>query len=153
DHPPPDHVMTSPNPRVRVENIYPLSPVQHGLLFHALYAPESDVYFNQLSTTLRGPLDLDAFRRSWEALQRRHGTLRTRFVWEGIEEPVQVVRQEEALPWEVVDLRDGPPAEQPARLDAMRAGDRRRGFRLAAAPPWRVTVVRLASDRWLVLFS
>jgi amino acid adenylation domain-containing protein len=145
--------MTLPSPRVRIENIYPLSAVQQGLLFHALYAPESDVYFNQLSITLRGPLDPEAFRRAWQELQRRHSMLRTRFLWEGIDEPVQVVRQDEALAWTAIDLRDLPADDETARLDALRSDDRRQRFRLDAAPPWRVTLARLGAERWFVLFS
>src|SRR2546423_35787 len=52
-----------------IENIYPLSPVQAGMLFHTLFAPHSGVYFQQRSCRLDGGLDVEAFA-AYEALSR-----------------------------------------------------------------------------------
>ncbi|HOG48626.1 MAG TPA: condensation domain-containing protein, partial [Anaerolineae bacterium] len=74
-----------------VIDMYPLSPMQQGMLFHSLYAPESGVYVEQMHCTLRGALDVQAFARAWERVIERHTILRTAFVGEGQREPVQVV--------------------------------------------------------------
>src|SRR5205807_2681021 len=81
-----------------VEDIYPLSPLQEGLLFHTLYEPESKAYFSQLNCRIE-QVDVQAFRRAWEEVIRRHAILRTGFLWEGLKEPVQVVRRAVELPW------------------------------------------------------
>ena len=76
-----------------VEDLYPLTPLQKGMLFHTLLAPESAVYVSQLTCTLPADLDPGRFRQAWETLVRRHGALRTAFLWEGLDEPLQAVRK------------------------------------------------------------
>jgi len=55
-----------------IEDIYPLSPMQQGMLFHSLYESHSGVYFEQTSWMLRGPLDQAAFGRAWQQVIDRH---------------------------------------------------------------------------------
>jgi hypothetical protein len=64
-------------PNKNVEAIYPLSPMQQGMLFHTLYAPNSGMYFEQLVCTLRGTLDVQAFQTAWQRVVERHPVLRT----------------------------------------------------------------------------
>jgi surfactin family lipopeptide synthetase C len=85
------------NTQDKIEAIYPLSPMQQGMLFHTLYTPESGVYFEQLCFTLNGDdrhpgLDVAAFERAWQSLIDRHPALRTVFAWETRDKPLQVVR-------------------------------------------------------------
>lgn len=49
-----------------IEAAYPLSPMQQGMLFHTIYAPESGMYFEQLSCTFVGNLNVAAFQRAWQ---------------------------------------------------------------------------------------
>jgi hypothetical protein len=76
-----------------IEDIYPLSPLQQGLLFHSLYEPGSGVYVEQLGWALEGAFHADAFEQAWQFAAARHPALRTAFAWEGLEEPVQVVHR------------------------------------------------------------
>ena len=89
-----------------VEDIYPLTPLQSGMLFHSLLSPESDVYVSQVTCTLAADLDPGLFRQAWERLVARHGVLRTAFFWEGLDEPRQEVRKDVSLPWQELDWRD-----------------------------------------------
>ena len=82
-----------------VEDFYPLSPLQQGLLFHSLSDRGSGMYFNQTLVTLGGELDVDAFQAAWQQAVDRHGILRTFFVWEGVKAPIQVVRDRASMPW------------------------------------------------------
>ncbi len=136
-----------------IDDIYKLSPVQQGLLFHCLYAPESDVYFEQFSWTIDADLDLAAFTRAWELMQARHSILRTAFLWEELDEPLQVVQRQVALPTERHDWRDMATEERGARIEAFLAADRRRGFDLTAAPLMRLTLIRLADDIYQCIWS
>ena len=86
-----------------VEDIYALSPMQEGMLLHALMSPESGLYFEQVRLELEGALNAAALRRAWERVVERHAVLRTRLVWEGLERPVQVVERGVPLPWEEED--------------------------------------------------
>ena len=85
-----------------LEDVYPLTPLQQGLLFHTLYEPGSGVYFEQLHCRLRGRLEERAFRAAWEQVVARHGILRTTFVWEGVRQPLQVVHQNRIPHWHEV---------------------------------------------------
>ena len=73
-----------------IEDIYPLSPMQKGMLFHSLYASESGEYFMQTSWTFHGDLNISAFNRAWQQVVDRHPILRTDFEWEDLDDPVQV---------------------------------------------------------------
>jgi amino acid adenylation domain-containing protein len=134
-----------------VEDIFPLSPLQQGILFHTLYDPKGGAYVEQFSYTLEGEVDAVALRAAWEQASERHPILRTAFVWEGLDEPLQVVRKRCALPWEEHDWRAVEPAEQHRQLAALLDADRARGFMLTKAPLVRLTLVRLAADRSLLV--
>lgn len=136
-----------------IETIYPLSPMQQGMLFHSLYTPESGVYFEQLCFTLHGDLDVAAFERAWQALIDRHPALRTVFAWETRDKPLQVVRQNAALPWMMHDWRDLSPNAQQRQLAVWLKDDQARGFDLHQAPLMRVTLFRLADDTWRCVWS
>ncbi|HJR08158.1 MAG TPA: amino acid adenylation domain-containing protein [Pyrinomonadaceae bacterium] len=129
-----------------VEDIYLLSPLQEGLLFHSLYSPETDAYLQQLRFSIRGRLDVAAFERAWQRVIERHPILRTGFVWERQEKPLQVVRRSVKLPWTELDWRALAPQEQQERFAALLDEDRRRGFDFAKAPLLRMTVVRMADN-------
>src|SRR6476620_7339641 len=100
-----------------VEDIYPLAPLQSGMLVDSLMAPESGVYVNQVTCTLPADLDFRLFRQAWEKLVQRHGVLRTAFLWDGLDEPLQVVRKQVSLSWEELDCRGLPAEEQQRRRE------------------------------------
>ena len=139
--------------RKNVEDLYPLSPLQQGLLFHTLYAPASGVYVEQLSCTLGGELDSDAFERAWRQTIDRHPILRTAFVWEGLDEPLQVVRRSVRLPFAQEDWRALAAAEQQERLRAYLKDDLRQGFDPAKAPLMRIALLRLSADTYQFVWS
>src|SRR5690348_3570394 len=111
--------------RPRLE--YPLSPVQQGLLFHSLSAPEPGVYIQQMVCRLHEALDVPAFRRAWDHVVAHHSILRSCFRWEGVTDPLQTVYRTAEMPIEEQDWRQVPAGEQEARLKAFLEKDRRRG--------------------------
>ncbi|HXK09666.1 MAG TPA: amino acid adenylation domain-containing protein [Vicinamibacteria bacterium] len=125
-----------------VEDVYPLSPLQQGLLFHALLEPTSPAYCEQLSLDVDGAVDAAALRGAWQSVIDRHAALRTRFAWEGLARPLQIVQRKAELPWTEQDLRALPPTERESRLEALLEADRARGFDLSLAPLVRVTFIR-----------
>ncbi|HEU4325263.1 MAG TPA: amino acid adenylation domain-containing protein, partial [Roseiflexaceae bacterium] len=127
-----------------IEDIYPLSPMQQGMLFHTLYAPTSDVYVSQMHCTLHEPIDIAAFERAWQRVVDRHPILRTIFLWEKRDEPLQVVRRAARLAWIHHDWRDAAPDQQHARLQAFLVSNRAAGFALNKAPLMRPALIRLS---------
>ncbi len=81
-----------------VEDVYALSPMQEGMLYHAVSEEGSGVFVTQLSAvlTVAAPADssLAIFKRAWTRLVKRHECLRTAFLWDGLDEPLQVVREQ-----------------------------------------------------------
>jgi acyl carrier protein len=129
-----------------IENIYPLSPVQQGMLFHTLLAPRAGVYLQQRSCTLHGTLNVTEFKEAWQRVVERHAVLRTGFNWEQREEPFQVVYRQVTLPWEEHDWRGLKPAEQSEQMERLLAQDRERGFELSRAPLMRLVLIHVAED-------
>jgi amino acid adenylation domain-containing protein len=111
------------------------------------------VYVEQLSCALSGELDLDAFERAWRQTVERHPILRTAFVWEGLEEPVQVVRRSVRLPFAQEDWRELSPSEQVERLRAYLKSDLRQGFDLSKAPLMRLALLRLSADTYQFVWT
>ena len=74
------------------------------MLFHALHAEESDQYCVQIEWTYEGNLDPKALKSAWEGVINHHDILRTRFVWQDVDNPVQVVEQEVDIPWFIDDF-------------------------------------------------
>src|ERR687896_1943717 len=131
-----------------IESIYPLSPMQQGMLFHTLYAPESGVYCEQTSCSLNGNLNVSAFKQAWQQVVQRYPVLRTLFVWRHRKKPLQVVRARVTLPWVEEDWRGWSPLEQHGRLEAFLEADRARGFDLGQAPLMRCALLREAEDAY-----
>jgi len=113
-----------------IEDLYELSPMQQGMLFHTLYAPESEVYFEQLLCILSGELNFSAFQKAWEQIVARHSILRSAFFWEEIEKPLQIVSKQVDLPWEKLDWRHLESDEQKQKLEDFLVSDRHKGFYL-----------------------
>jgi amino acid adenylation domain-containing protein/non-ribosomal peptide synthase protein (TIGR01720 family) len=139
--------------RSLVEDIYPLSPMQQGLLFHSVAAPGTGMYCEQLTWKLEGEMDTDAFGQAWEYIVNRHPILRTAFVWQGVAEPVQVVRPAVKLPIAEFDQRDMSPAEQEAWLEKFLQNELRTGFDLTAAPLMRLTLAHTGHNERRFIWS
>ncbi|ODU06955.1 MAG: hypothetical protein ABS81_03060 [Pseudonocardia sp. SCN 72-86] len=131
-----------------LQDILPLTPLQEGLLFLASYETEAlDVYTMQLVVDLEGDVDAELLRDSARALLRRHPNLRSCFVSENVETPVQLVPKRVELPWQEVDLTGLPEAERTREWEAWLAADRARRFDLAVPPLVRFALVRLGEGR------
>jgi amino acid adenylation domain-containing protein/thioester reductase-like protein/non-ribosomal peptide synthase protein (TIGR01720 family) len=117
-----------------VESIYGLSPLQEGLLFHAVSAPDSDQYCTQLCWAYDGNIDADALQNAWNDMFSSNPILRTGFVWENTEKPFQIVYRKVDLPWNVVDLRGRDPQKQEAEIEGVRQKVRRHGIDLGKPP-------------------
>ena len=97
-----------------IEDLYPLTPMQEGMLFHALADPEAGHYVEQFVCRLRGELDPSALQESWNRLVARHPALRSTIHWIDFDRPYQVVHRRADHPVEYQDWRGLTPAEQDA---------------------------------------
>ena len=135
-----------------VEDVYPLTPVQQGMLYHARATPDDTAYVGQFGCTIRGPLDEAHFVAAWTDVASTHAALRTVMVWEDVEQPLQVVCATVQMPWTVEDWRtaDGDLA---ARHEAFEATERARGRARDGAPLMRGALVRQRDDVWRFVWT
>lgn len=128
-----------------VEDIYELTPIQQGFLFHFLYHPGSGVYIEHMSFTFKGDFDRPAFKKAWEHVVERHPILRTSFHTD-IEKPVQAVHRKVELPLEEWDWRHWSPEEQEHRYQVFLQRDREQDFDFTKPPLMRLTLIQLNDD-------
>ncbi|WP_069811173.1 thioesterase domain-containing protein [Streptomyces sp. TP-A0874] len=130
-----------------VEDIYVLSPMQEGLLFYTLQNPRSSMYAQQLAHTYVGDLDEEALRSAWQVVVGRHPVLRSSFVWERLDKPLQMVHREAPVEFETLDWSGLSAEELVERERRLLRDDRERGFDLAAPPLMRFYLARLDDRR------
>ncbi|MFF8683593.1 amino acid adenylation domain-containing protein, partial [Streptomyces sp. NPDC015237] len=132
-----------------IADVYPLAPLQEGILFHHLLAgvDTADVYLVPMMLGFDSRERLDGFLAALQRVVDRHDIYRTGLVWEGLPEPLQVVRKRAVIPVTEVSLSDGGDAK--AELLAV-AG---RWMDLRQAPLLRVHVAAEPGrpDRWVAL--
>ena len=137
--------------RSLLDDVYPLSPMQQGMLFHCIESPELNLYVNQLSVAVQG-LQVARFRAAWQTLVERHEVLRAAFMWrDGLADPLQAVYQHAELPMVELDWREHAAPE--AALLTLAADDQARGFDLSCPPLMRFTLVRLGDNQFQMIWT
>ncbi|WP_433472859.1 amino acid adenylation domain-containing protein [Spirillospora sp. CA-142024] len=137
----------------QLEDILPLSPLQQGLFFHALYDSGHDVYTAQIVFDLRGPLDVNALRAAAAALLRRHANLRAGFRQRKEGSPVQVVHRTVRSPWRDEDLSALPEPERESRARELADAERARPFDMTKPPLLRFLLIKLADGLHRMVFT
>ncbi|WP_116298338.1 non-ribosomal peptide synthetase, partial [Cupriavidus taiwanensis] len=125
----------------QVQDLYPLSPMQAGMLFHSVLAPEGSAYTNQLRVDIDG-LDPVRFIAAWQAALARHDSLRCGFLHRG-EQPLQWVARSVRLPVTTEDWSGRDAAE----LDRFAAAELAQRFDLERPPLMRVALLRTGAHR------
>ena len=138
-------------PLADLDDLYPLSPMQQGMLFHSLYQKDGGDYINQMRVDVHG-LDVARFKAAWQATVQAHDILRSGFIWQNeLARPLQWVHRQPALPFAEHDWRGH--AELNTALDALALSERQRGFELAQAPLLRLVLVQTGDDSWHFIYS
>jgi len=136
-----------------IEDIYPLTPLQKGLLFHSLYAPKAGEYVVQTRIEVKRAVEIEVVERIWQEIVDRHDILRSEVIWEGVEEPLHVVRKGIRAPIERRDLSGKSVEEQEAEIEKYLREDRARGFNLRDAAKMRVWLIKRGDRRWEIIWS
>uniref|UniRef100_UPI003BB60BB0 amino acid adenylation domain-containing protein n=1 Tax=Pseudomonas sp. GZD-209 TaxID=3404807 RepID=UPI003BB60BB0 len=138
-------------PLARLDDLFPLSPMQQGMLFHTLYHKAAGDYINQMRLDVEG-LDPERFVQAWQCALDHHDSLRSGFLWQGeLERPLQMVLRDCALPWRLIDWRGRD--DLATSLDSLAAAERAQGFVLDQAPLLRLVLVRTGNDRHQLIYT
>lgn len=136
-----------------IEDIYELTPIQQGILFHSLYDSENGLYLFQTTFSVKEFLNVDVFAQAWQQVVQRHTILRTGFYWEDMSQPLQVVYKQKTVPLEYHDWREIEIKQQQKQLNSFLKSDRANGFDLEKPCPMRLTLFRLADDTYEVVWT
>ena len=134
-------------------DIYPLSPMQQGMLFHSIYSSDSEMYTEQLACKFIGKLNTEAFQKAWQQVVQRHDTLRTAFVWEDLDEPLQAVYEEAELPFILLDWQEVPENEREQKFKALLESERKEGLELSEAPLMRNVLIKLNENETYFIWN
>lgn len=139
---------TQAQTQLTVEDVWPLSPLQEGLLFHAAYDQDAarDVYVGQRILNLDGVLRPEVLESSWQALLDRHASLRAGFRTRAAGDTVQVIAKGVRIPWTHADLTGLADEQAEAEAERLAAIDARR-FDLGVPPLLRVLLLRIGPGR------
>ncbi|MEL6468394.1 MAG: amino acid adenylation domain-containing protein [Cyanobacteria bacterium J06623_4] len=148
-------VNTDPKETVQnsIQDLYELSPMQQGMLFHSLYAPGTGIYIEQRHCLIDGDLNRQAFKQAWQQVVNRYDVLRSEFHWEEVDQPLQVVYNTAELPWTETDWRELSPAQQTEKLNAFLTLERTQGFQLDRAPLMTCALFQLSDRTYRFVWS
>ncbi|HKR13655.1 MAG TPA: amino acid adenylation domain-containing protein [Pyrinomonadaceae bacterium] len=136
-----------------IEDAYPLSMLQAGMLFHSEYERDSTLYHNCSSYHVRAPFDESALRAALDHLLQRHAVLRTAFDLTSYSEPLQLVQRQATAPFEVDDISHLNGTEQDAVIAAWQKDERRRYIDWREAPLLRFHVHRRSAETFQFSFA
>ncbi len=135
-----------------VQAVYPLIPIQEGLLFHTIRDPKSRAYFIQTYWNCKG-YDAKIMLAAWETLLMNHELFRANYLWEGLNYPIQVIYKKIEMLLVEEDWSTFTPEEQEIKLHEYLIQDRTIGIDLEKAPLMRLSAIRLSKDEHLILWS
>ncbi len=145
-----DHL---PVPAAQIDDIYPLTPMQEGLLLHTLLEPGTGIYYMQDRYRINSALDTERFAQAWQAVVARHEALRASFAWNAGEAMLQIIHKPGAAELEVLDWSALPADEHEARLQALHKREREAGFELLQRPPFHLRLIKLEAERYWFMMS
>ncbi|TBV11939.1 non-ribosomal peptide synthetase [Phytopseudomonas dryadis] len=132
-------------------DIYPLSPMQQGMLFHTLYQQQGNDYLNQLRVDVSG-LDPQRMARAWQQVLDEHEVLRAGFAWQGsLERPLQLIHRQLALPCRILDYGDQD--DPTAAIERLAIEEREQVRDLGTAPLLRVAMVKRCDDSYHLIYT
>ncbi|MFZ1289536.1 MAG: amino acid adenylation domain-containing protein [Melioribacteraceae bacterium] len=136
-----------------IESIYELTPMQQGMLFHSIYNPNSKNYFEQLSVTISGELNIDDFKQAWILILKKYNILRTSFIYKKLDKMFQVVHNDVELPFIFFDWTSQSKDIQKTELNNYFELDKEKGFSLNKAPLMRISLIRLFEKKYKLIWS
>ena len=142
-----------PVPASAIEDVYPLTPMQEGLLLHTLLEPGTGLYYMQDRYRINSALDPERFAQAWQAVIARHEALRASFCWNVGEDMLQVIHKPGSTPVEYLDWSHDPEHEQEPRLQALLKSEREAGFDLLNQAPFHLRLIRVGAERYWFMMS
>lgn len=133
----------------KIQDVYSLTPMQEGMLFHSLAEPDSQMYHELFAVRLKGILDVNAIEESLRLLVKRHDILRTVFLHQNIDKPRQVVLKERKTDFTYVDIRHfNTRLEKEQYIADFKSKDRSKTFDLSKHILFRMALLQIENDEY-----
>ncbi|MCP5048322.1 MAG: AMP-binding protein, partial [bacterium] len=134
--------------QLEIEDVYPLTPMQEGMLFHSLLEGQRSIYMEQASYRLHGTFDVSLIRKSLNRLFQRYDILRTAFIHEDLDRPMQVVLPNREVTFYYEDISRQSPEERETFVREYKKKDIRHRFHLVKDSLMRVAVIQLDESQY-----
>ncbi|UCH97539.1 MAG: AMP-binding protein, partial [Candidatus Aminicenantes bacterium] len=135
-----------------IQDIFALTPMQAGMLFHYLKNPDSDLYIEQLSLEITGEIDIRHFQNAWKFVSETNEMLRAVFHWENVEKPFQIILKTHELKVIFSDISDKEDWERELRLESLKFNHRKEISDLRDVP-FRVMLCKVEKARYEMIIS
>ncbi len=142
-----------PVPAGQIEDVYPLTPMQEGMLLHTLLEPGTGLYYMQDRYRINSELDPQRFAQAWQAVIARHEALRASFCWNVGEDMLQIIHKPGRTPVDYLDWSEVPEDAQEAKLQALLKNERQAGFDLLNQAPFHLRLIRVGAARYWFMMS
>ncbi|WP_433769677.1 non-ribosomal peptide synthetase [Pseudomonas putida] len=142
-----------PVPAAAIEDVYPLTPMQEGMLLHTLLEPGTGLYYMQDRYRINSELDPQRFAQAWQAVVARHEALRASFCWNVGEDMLQVIHKPGSTPIEYLDWSAIADAEQEPKLQTLLKTEREAGFDLLNQAPFHLRLIKVGAARYWFMMS
>ncbi|WP_428231984.1 amino acid adenylation domain-containing protein [Flavobacterium sp.] len=144
--------------RKNISSMYGLSPVQEGILFHSTYlynteSKENTTYHTQFDVSFSSNLDITLFKKAWEYVINNHTILRTGFIYDKINIPIQFVNKEVAVPLRFLDLTNHTDQEKEATFKTLKDQDRFEDFSFTNPPLMRITIAKFGEEAFKMIWT
>ncbi|WCT58037.1 amino acid adenylation domain-containing protein [Paenibacillus kyungheensis] len=139
--------------KIEIQNVYSLSSMQEGMLFHSLVHKESGEYVLQAEFDIHGSINVETFRKSLRILANRYDILRSIFNYKKASRPLQIVLKERSISVQVEDLCHLEEVEKTQQLQVFKRADLIRSFDLTKDMLIRTAIIRTEEDRCKLMLT
>ncbi|MEC0538176.1 amino acid adenylation domain-containing protein [Bacillus inaquosorum] len=136
-----------------IQDIYPLSYMQEGMLFHSLLQKDSQAYVEQASFTIEGKVNSQFFQNSINALVARHDIFRTIFISQNVSSPQQVVLRERNIIVQEKDITHLNEEKQTQFIEQLKEKDRAQGFHLQKDMLMRIALIQTGESQYTCIWT
>jgi len=140
-------------PAAQIDDVYPMTPMQEGMLLHTLLEPGTGIYYMQDRYRINSALEPQRFAQAWQAVVARHEALRASFSWSAGEAMLQIIHKPGHTAVDYQDWRELDDEAQEQRLQALHKQEREAGFQLLSQAPFHLRLVRVADERYWFMMS
>ncbi|WP_449434142.1 non-ribosomal peptide synthetase [Pseudomonas putida] len=148
-----EQIDSLPIAAAEIDDVYPLTPMQEGLLLHTLLEPGTGIYYMQDRYRINSALDPERFAQAWQAVVARHEALRASFSWNAGEAMLQIIHRPGKTALDYQDWRGLDENTQEQRLQALHKQEREAGFELLREAPFHLRLVRVDEQRYWFMMS